>query len=51
MTNQDLELAFRDFFDEKFDKIFFTLHKRYLKNRSGGNEQWQEEHQGQATAG
>ena len=51
MTNQDLELAFRDFFDEKFDKIFFTLHKRYLKSSTSSHDDWQEKHQGQATAG
>lgn len=51
MTNQNLELAFRDFFEEKFDKIFFTLYRRYLKNGGQQQEHWQEEHQGQATAG
>lgn len=43
MLNQNLEQAFTTFFDEKFDKIFFTLYKRYLKDQSTSHgEQWNE---------
>ncbi|MGB0525877.1 MAG: RNA polymerase sigma factor [Flammeovirgaceae bacterium] len=39
MTEQNLEQAFSTFFDEKFDKIFFSLYKRYLKNESSSHEE------------
>lgn len=43
MNSPNLEQAFSNFFDEKFDKIFFALHKRYLSKSSSNADNWNEQ--------